>query len=92
MTYWPRGISKEKIDSWRRELGTPKELIRDWKDGKVQRREYVSRYKKSLEGKDELLEGLAEEARRGTVTLLCSCKDPNRCHRSILKQILEKRL
>jgi len=31
MRFWPRGISKEKVDSWMKELGTPKEVIRKWK-------------------------------------------------------------
>lgn len=89
MRMWPRGIKKEKIDLWIKELGTDKELIHKWKTGKISWTELSKEYKKSLKGKEELLQQLASEAKNKTVTLLCSCKEEKHCHRHILKQILE---
>ena len=92
MTLWPRGVSKDKIDVWMKELGTPRELIKRYKSGKVEWRQFKSEYSRSLKGKEGMLRDLAEESKKGTITLLCTEKDPTRCHRSILKEAIEKYL
>jgi len=74
------------------ELGTPRDLIKRYKAGKVTWREFTAEYKRSLKGKEELLKGIARESKRGTITLLCVEKDSARCHRSILKEQIEKYL
>jgi len=89
MTLWPRGVSKDKVDVWMKELGTPRDLIKRYKAGKVSWKQYSAEYMKSLEGKESLLRNLAEEAEDGTITLLCTEKDPNSCHRSLLKAAIE---
>ena len=89
MTLWPRGISKGKVDEWRKELGTPRDLIRRKKEGKVTWNRFASEYRKSLKGKEGSLRELAELSRKGTVTLLCTEKDPAECHRSVLKEVVE---
>ena len=40
--------------------------------------------------KKELLEKVARRAQEGTVTLLCWCKDEARCHRTLLRGLVEK--
>jgi len=89
MTLWPRGVSKDRVDAWMKELGTPRELIRRYKSGGMTWKEYAAAYRKSLKGKDELLRRLADESKGGTVTLLCTEKDPATCHRSLLKEAIE---
>jgi len=89
MTLWPRGVSKDKIDVWMKELGTPRDLIKRYKSGKMSWKEYAAAYRRSLEGKEELLQRLAKESRKGTITLLCTEKDPESCHRSLLKEAIE---
>ncbi len=37
-----------------------------------------------------MLRKLAEESRKGTITLLCTEKDPSLCHRSLLKSMIEQ--
>ncbi len=92
MRIWPRGVSREKmrIDKWMKDLGTEKDLIKKWKSGKVSWKEFASDYRKSLKGKEKLLQELAEKSKKGDVTLLCTDKDPARCHRSLLAQEIEK--
>lgn len=92
MTLWPRGVSKDRVDVWMKELGTPRDLIRRYKAGKVSWAEFASDYRKSLEGKEHQLTTLAEESKRGTITLLCTEKDPASCHRSLLKEAIEEYL
>ncbi len=89
MTLWPRGVSKDKVDAWMKELGTPRELIREYKSGRLSWAEYAKEYRKSLKGKEDLLKELARESEKGTVTLLCTEKDPSTCHRSLLKEAIE---
>lgn len=90
MRYWPRGVPKSKIDLWIKELGTEPELIRKWKAKKISWAEFKREYKKSLKGKEQLLEELARKAKNSKITLLCSCKDAEKCHRTVLASEVEK--
>ena len=92
MTLWPRGVSKDKVDVWMKELGTPRELIRRYKSGEVPWDVFVEEYRESLKGKEGTLRSLAAESKRRTITLLCTEKDPASCHRSILKGAIEEYL
>jgi len=92
MRLWPRGIPKAKVDLWIKELGTERELIARWKGGRISWDRFAAEYKKSLRGKEGLLRRLAEESRVGTITLLCTDRDPARCHRSLLKEAIEAQL
>lgn len=90
MRIWPRGISKGRIDVWMKELGSPKELITRWKNNEITWDRFAREYRKSLIGKENLLKDLAAQSKRGTITLLCTEKDPGICHRSLLKDEVEK--
>jgi uncharacterized protein YeaO (DUF488 family) len=92
MRLWPRGVSKEKarIDGWMKELGTERDLIKKWKSGKVSWNEFEKEYRKSLNGKEDILRDLAVRSRRGNITLLCTDKDPEHCHRTILADEIRK--
>jgi uncharacterized protein YeaO (DUF488 family) len=92
MRYWPRGVKKEKVDIWYKELGTSPQLIRAWKSGKVSRAEFRKKYLAELKDKRKqaTIQALAERAKTHKLTLLCSCRDPTRCHRAILKEKIER--
>jgi len=92
MQYWPRGVKKEKIDAWYRGLATSKELIKAWKAGKVTWPQFKKRYIADLkhEDKQQLIRELAQRAKTQRVTLLCGCRDPNKCHRTLLKEQIMK--
>ena len=92
MRLWPRGIKKNKVDLWYKDLGTEKELIKAWKEGKVTRQEFRKKYLASLQGAEKkiLLKELAERSRTQNITLLCACHDPESCHRTLLKDEIEK--
>jgi uncharacterized protein YeaO (DUF488 family) len=90
MRLWPRGTKQSVADLWYKNLGTPVELIRQWKAGGITWPTLVGAYRKHLrtpEARADLHE-LVELARRGRVTLLCSCPDEARCHRGILRGVL----
>jgi len=92
MRTWPRGISKDKVDVWYKDVGTEMDLIHLWKEGKVGWSEFCRRYVASLKGKEIILRELATKSKKGTITLLCTDKDPNRCHRTLLKKEIERYL
>ena len=90
MTYWPRGVSKDRIDLWLKELGTQKDFIKKWKSGEVTWNEFKKEYKKGLTIRRHLLEDLAYRSIKGDITLLCTDKDAAHCHRTLLALEIEK--
>lgn len=98
--YRPRGVAKadETWHVWRPELGPSRALLAQFKgkgtgsiDWPMYRRLYLREMKHQLAAIREL----ADRVRRGeTITLLCSssCDRESRCHRSILKELIEQQL
>lgn len=87
MRLWPRGIRKERVSVWLKELGPVPELLRAYLDERISWEQYVPRYLAGL-ARAEAQAAIAEVQRRGAtgrVTLLCGCADETRCHRSLLK-------
>ena len=97
--YRPRGLPKEKETwhRWEKDLGPSKELHADFygKNGPpITWEEYRQRYLKEMEDQQELINLLAELVAEGKmITLLCSsaCEDPARCHRTLLRGLIEAR-
>jgi uncharacterized protein YeaO (DUF488 family) len=96
--YRPRGLRKEDEtwDLWLPDLGPSRELHADFygKHGPpIGWREYRRRYLAEMRDRREPLQQVAAKVRAGqAVTLLCSsaCRDPARCHRTLLAKLLEK--
>ncbi len=95
--YRPRALKKENEtwNSWCKHLGPSKELHADFygKHGPpIGWKEYRRRYLKEMRLQKERIADLARRVAAGeTITLLCSsaCVDPARCHRTLLKQLIE---
>jgi len=92
MRLWPRGVRREHVDLWLPALGTDPALIWAWKGGKLGWAELRRRYLDGLKSPEaqQALEELRGLARKGPVTLLCSCPEEARCHRGILKAFLAR--
>jgi uncharacterized protein YeaO (DUF488 family) len=99
--YRPRALpkSKETWDAWWKHLGPSRELHAAYygKHGQqpISLEEYRRRYLDEMKDQEEAIAELAERVAAGeTITLLCSsaCEDPARCHRTLLKQLIEARL
>lgn len=90
MRLWPRGIRKERVTVWLKELGPVPALLRRFLDGKITWAQYVPLYLAGLE-RPEAQAAIADVRRRardGRVTLLCGCADERRCHRTLLRAYL----
>ena len=97
--YRPRGLAKaeETWDAWEKELGPSVELHAAvyGKGGRMRLSwdVYRARYLKEMATQKEKISALAARVRAGeTLTLLCSsqCVREDRCHRSLLKTLVEK--
>jgi uncharacterized protein YeaO (DUF488 family) len=98
--YRPRALPKKKETwhKWYSELGPSKELHADFygKNGPpITWEQYRVRYLEEIKAQDYLIKGLAELISEGkTITLLCSsaCTDAAHCHRTLLKDLIEKQV
>ncbi len=96
--YRPRALPKkdETWDAWQKDLGPSRELHADFygKHGPpITWSEYRRRYLAEIQGRKDAIAALARRAAAGeTITLLCSsaCVDPAHCHRTLLKELIEK--
>ncbi|MBX3187689.1 MAG: DUF488 family protein [Labilithrix sp.] len=94
----PRGVSKEDEtwDAWCQALAPSAELhAAAYGKGQapIAFEEYERRFRQEMTRQKFWLEGFAAHVRRGdTITLLCSsaCVDEARCHRTIVKELLEE--
>lgn len=96
--YRPRALKKENEtwDAWCKDLGPSKELHAGYygKHGPpIDWKEYRRRYLQEMKSQKERIAELARRVADGeTITLLCSsaCIDPDHCHRTLLKKLIEK--
>jgi uncharacterized protein YeaO (DUF488 family) len=98
--YRPRGVSKEDEtwDEWLPELGPSKDLhaaVYTDRSTPIPWPNYRRRYLDEQRKNAGLIAALARRVQSGeAVTLLCSsaCVRESRCHRSILKELIEQAL
>ena len=101
MRYRPRGVRREAVDRWLRDLAPSARLLREYRerDDPATRPEatgddglwswFVSEYRAEMAAQEPLIRELRAWHERGdTITLLCGCHDPARCHRSLLANLI----
>jgi uncharacterized protein YeaO (DUF488 family) len=96
--YRPRGVRKEDEtwDAWYPDLGPSRELHADFygkKGPPIQWPEYRRRYLQEMQNQQSRIAELARRVAAGErITLLCSsaCIDASRCHRTLLKSLIEE--
>ncbi|MCI4465222.1 MAG: DUF488 family protein [Thermoproteus sp.] len=87
---WPRGVRREAVDIWMREVAPSDELRRWFSHDPARWEEFEARYWRELDGNPKV-EELLELARRGDVTLLYATRSPHN-NAEALKEYLERRL
>ena len=91
MRLWPRGIRKALVDEWDRGLAPSRELLADFRGGAVDWPGYAERFASEMASREDSaasLDRLRARSAREAVTLLCSCVDATRCHRSLVRDIV----
>jgi uncharacterized protein YeaO (DUF488 family) len=97
--YRPRGVRREDEpwDTWLPQLGPSKELhaaVYGKHGPPIRWEQYASRYLEEMKAQTFWIDALRDRVSRGeTLTLLCSsaCEDPSRCHRTLLRDLIEAR-
>ena len=95
--YRPRGVAKaeETWDQWMPQLGPGKDLhaaVYTDRSSPIPWPHYRRRYVEEQRKNAQIIADLARRVRSGeTITLLCSsaCVRESRCHRSILRELIE---
>ena len=92
--YYPRGIKKSHFDLWSRHASPETALLKRYKNGEIDWKEFSKEFKKQMrtspESKkaiEELMELLKKEK---TVSLLCYEKEGLNCHRYIVKALVDR--
>jgi uncharacterized protein YeaO (DUF488 family) len=88
---WPRGIRRDSVDLWMKDVAPSAELRRWFSHDPSRWEEFVSRYREELGGNPAFGE-LLEMARRGNVTLVYSARDLEHNNAAALKRFLEESL
>lgn len=93
---WPRGRSREvlHLDEWARDLGPSDELRHWFGHDPVRWEEFRERYHLELAAPQQsaMLDGLAERARGGTVTLVYGARDEEHNQAVVIAEELGRRL
>lgn len=88
---WPRGISKDKVDLWLKDIA-PSAGLRKWYGHMPERWPvFRQKYLKELSGNPEAVAELRKASRGRTVTLLYGAKDRERNQAVVLAGYLRKK-
>lgn len=91
MRRWPRGVRKDAVDDWERQLGPSDELLDAYNDGSIEWDSFAARYREEMAERSTLIEWVARMASLAGVTLLCGSHPEERCHRSLLAELVQER-
>ncbi len=92
---WPRGIKKEQIDYWAKEIAPSEELRKWFSHDQEKWKEFLEKYKKELlenEKLNKFLDILREKGKNGNVILLYAAKEKKFNNANALKLIIESML
>lgn len=98
--YRPRGLRKEAEtwDEWYPDLGPSRELhaaVYGKKGDPIDWTTYRAAYLREMRGQRDAIAALAARVKQGeSITLLCasSCERESRCHRSLLRTLIQNQL
>jgi uncharacterized protein YeaO (DUF488 family) len=90
---WPRGISKEKarLDFWMKDIAPSSALRKRFGHDPARWPEFVSRYFRELDSRQDLVQELRDLAAKGTLTLVYAARDQEHNNAEALKDYLEKK-
>lgn len=87
----PYGLGKKDYGLWLRDLAPSGTLVKAFKAGAMPWAKFAAGYRREIADQKSLLRTLrlmSEEGR--TLTLLCACATPERCHRRLLRDAIER--
>jgi uncharacterized protein YeaO (DUF488 family) len=91
---WPRGVSKEKanLDEWMKAVA-PSDELRKWFNHEPSKwKSFKKKYMDELDDKQNLVQELLDNAKKGDLLLLYAAKDEEHNNAVVLQELLESRL
>ena len=89
--YWPRGVARDKVDLYLPDLAPSKTLLHEILEDRISWREFATAYKSEMKPQRSAIRLLAHLDQGGRrLSLLCTCHEETRCHRSLLAGLVEK--
>jgi uncharacterized protein YeaO (DUF488 family) len=90
--YWPRGVPRSAADEYMRALSPSEELLRAFKDGRIDWWAFRKGYLEEMQSAEAQAEirRMARLATTRPLTVICVCKDASRCHRTLLTELIGK--
>ncbi|HEY4245720.1 MAG TPA: DUF488 family protein [Lacunisphaera sp.] len=93
----PRGIRREEFairgyfDVWLPLLAPTSQLVSDYRRGKLTCRQFFRHYRAQMRqpAMRHVIQLVAAAARCQPIHLGCFCEDATKCHRSVLKELIE---
>ena len=94
MRRWPRGMTgtRLQIRNWIKDLSPSPELLERYRRNSISWEEFAETYRREMAGlfRQFYISAIAQGCYGETVTLLCWERGTTRCHRFILKQLIEE--
>ena len=95
----PRGVPKSEFaardfyDVWLPDLAPSEELLKQARGAETDREwaAFVRRYRAEMKARGRLLDVLAALSRQTDFSVGCYCENEARCHRAVLRELLEQR-
>jgi len=89
---WPRGLTKEKasVDLWLKDIAPTTELRKWFDHDPVKWSEFRRRYREELEKNEEESLLLAEQLKKGEVTLVYGSKDEEHNEALVIKEFFSR--
>jgi uncharacterized protein YeaO (DUF488 family) len=84
---WPRGVKKDRIDKWAKDLAPSTELREEFHAHDFDFEDFRARYRVELEGKEAEMKDLLAET-DGTITLLYGLKNERQNNAIVLAEAL----
>jgi len=91
MRLWPRGVRKDRVDAWERGLAPTRSLLADFNVHAIDWPTYARRFLHEMATRADSIAAITALRKRTaheTITLLCGCEDPTRCHRTLVQGLI----
>jgi uncharacterized protein YeaO (DUF488 family) len=88
---WPRGIGKDRVDLWLKDIAPSAELRNWFKHDPEKWNEFKLRYWEELDKKNELVDRILQKERTETVYLLYGAKDERFNNAVALKEYIDNK-
>lgn len=94
--FYPRGVKREKYDEWIRLLAPSAELLKRYKDSRIDWNSFKRSLLKEIMENPDSIKAIGalrmrnnKKKKKNNVTLLCYEKDGSPCHRYMVKDLIE---